>query len=395
MCGLLFSCNGKNSKEKPEETPSNEISNEPVDTQTYEKNEQGLAFYLLDDDTYGVGIGNAIYLSNIVIPATFNCKSVSKVVSHGFFGNVCTKTIIMPDTIVEIDTEAFSALNNLTSIRLSKNLKKIGQGALSGDKLLKEISYDGTMEEFNKIDFGENWLLDYEVGTTFVFKDKRVELESLYELELYRSNNNRSNSQKYNESIELSANCNCAIGIFCFYEIKMFGKISKIPKNVTMQIEDETIVEIWDKEIMGSHYPYDGDPANGFYLHMPGKVGTTKVNFSYAGKTASLTFIAIPDIQITISGILDLIDSIENIEDRNYEYPTYSFAAYVYSGSIVNPGLYNLYVKDDLSSDLYIRIKYFESETEIAINSRLHFIGATISLDSVGFYIWARSASAI
>ena len=47
-------------------------------------NEQGLDFYLLDDGTYGVGIGTAGLLKEITVPSTYNGKKVTKVVEKGF-----------------------------------------------------------------------------------------------------------------------------------------------------------------------------------------------------------------------------------------------------------------------------------------------------------------------
>ena len=163
------------------------------------ENEQGLAFYLLDDGTYGVGVGTANYLTDIVIPSTYKGRDVTKVVDCGFmtdgeFDYSSFKSIILPNTIKEIGKNAF-VCQTLEKITLPSSLEKIDEYAIWLDNL-KEIKYDGTMEEFNKIEFGEDWLRFYGVlidadennnraylagGPTFKFTDKEVSFDSLFD----------------------------------------------------------------------------------------------------------------------------------------------------------------------------------------------------------------------
>lgn len=73
-----------------------------------DENPQQLAFFPLDDGTYGVGIGNATQLSHITIPDTYMGKKVTKIVDGGF------------DIQSSIDYKY-----QLTSITIGKNIKPL------------------------------------------------------------------------------------------------------------------------------------------------------------------------------------------------------------------------------------------------------------------------------
>ena len=246
LSGLLFSCSGK-------ETPNTENNEEtPAQTITYEENEQGLAFYPLDDGTYGVGIGNAYYLSNIVVPSTHNGKSVTKVINCGFSGEnlyayeLTVKSITLPETITEIGKYGISCLEHLESIILPKSLTKIGDYGLDDNYALKEIQYNGTEAEFNQIEFGQDWLLsegyDEGVELSFAFKDKSVSLDSLFDqLVVLNSRYLYEESTKKVETIDVQfRNTNSQI-VYCFLKTSGFGSLYKRTKNCTMSIENSDI----------------------------------------------------------------------------------------------------------------------------------------------------------
>ena len=94
-------------------------------------NPQGLDFFLKDDGTYSVGIGNAIYLSEITIPSTYNGKPVTEI------GDFCPvdvevsigsqfKKINIPDSVTTIGEEAFAECESLTSIVIPDSVTTIG-----------------------------------------------------------------------------------------------------------------------------------------------------------------------------------------------------------------------------------------------------------------------------
>ena len=98
----------------------------------YSENIQGLDFFLLDDGTYAVGVGNAMYLSNIVIPETFNNRTVTKIAPRAFGHCESLTSIAIPDSVTNIEDEAFFGCSNLTSIIIPSSVTSIGYSAFSG-----------------------------------------------------------------------------------------------------------------------------------------------------------------------------------------------------------------------------------------------------------------------
>ena len=90
-----------------------------------------LAFYPIGDgSTYGVKVGSAEYLDTIVIPATYNGKPVTKILARGFT-NINTSTIVIPDSIIEIESEAFSGCRNLEELFIPESVQVIGYMAFA------------------------------------------------------------------------------------------------------------------------------------------------------------------------------------------------------------------------------------------------------------------------
>ena len=92
-------------------------------------NVQGLDFYLKDDGTYAVAVGNAKYLSNISIPATYNGRSVTEIAYNGFSGAINLVSISIPDSVTTIGNSAFSSCSSLTSVEIGDSVTKIGSYA--------------------------------------------------------------------------------------------------------------------------------------------------------------------------------------------------------------------------------------------------------------------------
>lgn len=142
--------------------------NVPVDT-----NPQGLDFYLLDDNTYGVTAGKAIYLSDIVVPEKYNNKEVSTVLTYGFClsqsDDNCLPTykVTLPSTIKKISYGAFDAQTHESS------------------RTLQELIYKGKQEDFLKIDFDERWIYspsDYSTSQlTIKFDDAEVKFSEAFD----------------------------------------------------------------------------------------------------------------------------------------------------------------------------------------------------------------------
>ena len=162
ICGLLFSCNGKNNNENGGDSSKNQNANQ---SQIYEENEQGLAFYPQDDGTYAVGVGNAFNLSTIVVPSTYKGKAVTNVQRFGFSPEIYNlgseplfkfKKVILPESIIKIDEFAFYC-SSIEKIILPKSLKSIGESALECESLVL-LETASTFNEFKIINFGTRWL---------------------------------------------------------------------------------------------------------------------------------------------------------------------------------------------------------------------------------------------
>lgn len=79
------------------------------------KNKQMLNFYPLNNGLeYGVEVGNAIFLSQIIIPQTYMHLPVTTILSYGFAHCNNLTSIIIPESIVEIHSEAFYGSENVT-----------------------------------------------------------------------------------------------------------------------------------------------------------------------------------------------------------------------------------------------------------------------------------------
>lgn len=129
---------------------------------------QGLAFYYLDNGTYGVGVGTATYLSRIVIPSFHNGKAVTKVVNNGFAS--CAATYIsLPKSITSIGAGGFHKYSELT------------------------LQYSGTFTEFKAISFGDNWINSQKNITAdlkFICSDVTVNFDDLFDQAIIKNGDN-------------------------------------------------------------------------------------------------------------------------------------------------------------------------------------------------------------
>ena len=103
-------------------------------------NPLGLTFYPLDEDAYAVSAGNAIYRSEIVIPATYNGKAVTKIAKQAFRDCTELTLITIPDSVTSIDAGAFDGCTALSSVTIPANVKSIGENAFRGCSSLESIT---------------------------------------------------------------------------------------------------------------------------------------------------------------------------------------------------------------------------------------------------------------
>lgn len=153
------------------------------------ENQQGLDFYLKDDDTYAVGIGNAILLSNIVIPETYCGKPVSSIITNGFkesniisiaipksiktigqdaFSNCVSliKVNMEGDSLEKIEDRAFYNCVSLESFSIPSSLKIIGNGAFEQCVSLKTFAIPATLTTL-----GEGLLINCKELKSIIFEE--------------------------------------------------------------------------------------------------------------------------------------------------------------------------------------------------------------------------------
>lgn len=110
--------------------------------------------YVLEEetDTYTVtGINYPAF--DIVIPAEFKGKPVTKIAESAFEASIIIKTVSLPDTIKVIESYAFANCSNLTSINFPDSIESIGVDIFDGcSKLYYQTE--------NDIRYLNNWLVD-------------------------------------------------------------------------------------------------------------------------------------------------------------------------------------------------------------------------------------------
>ena len=108
----------------------------------------GLDFYPLPDGTYGVTVGKAQYLENIVIPAAYNGKAVTQILPSGFSGSKI-KSITIPDSVNLIGDSAFSNCVELEQITIPTSVTEIGDSAFSNCIELEQITIPTSVTEIS------------------------------------------------------------------------------------------------------------------------------------------------------------------------------------------------------------------------------------------------------
>ncbi len=117
----------------------------------------GLAYNENGDGTCTItGIGECED-KEIIIPSYLNGNKVTAIGKKAFYNQKNITNVIMGDSVTLIDAQAFQNCSALVSITLSKNLTNVGgsSGAdvFGGSKVLKNVYFRGTIEDWCKIAF--------------------------------------------------------------------------------------------------------------------------------------------------------------------------------------------------------------------------------------------------
>ncbi|MBQ7336226.1 MAG: leucine-rich repeat domain-containing protein [Clostridia bacterium] len=108
-----------------------------------------LEYELLDDGTYGVKAADffVITVDELVIPAEYNGKPVTKILKEGFEGSRFRKVII-PDTVTTIGTKAFYNCHNLASVTIPSNVAAVHAEAFYNCSALVEVQNLSAIEMY-------------------------------------------------------------------------------------------------------------------------------------------------------------------------------------------------------------------------------------------------------
>ena len=93
-------------------------------------------------------------------------NSITSIGNSAFDGCTLLKSITVPDSVTSIGENAFCCCESLKLITILDSVKSIGYRAFHKCESLYEIHYDGTVAQWNEIDFGNRW--NYEVPAKFV-----------------------------------------------------------------------------------------------------------------------------------------------------------------------------------------------------------------------------------
>lgn len=78
-------------------------------------------------------------------------EHVTTIGEQSFYGAVNLKSITLPSALESIGSLAFGYCTSLESIRIPATVKSIGSGAFAGSKLLLQVFYDGTLQEWEQV----------------------------------------------------------------------------------------------------------------------------------------------------------------------------------------------------------------------------------------------------
>ena len=91
-------------------------------------------YYKVNENEYGIATASNYSVSgDIVIPSTFNGKSVTKIMCQGFAYCYNLTSVFIPSTIIEIGTLAFCGMSNLKEVKLESAVPpQMGSNVFSG-----------------------------------------------------------------------------------------------------------------------------------------------------------------------------------------------------------------------------------------------------------------------
>lgn len=99
---------------------------------------------------------------DIVIPDSFQNYKVT-IVGHSLFNSADINSVVIPDSVTEVQDYAFASNKNLSSVTLSKNLKTIGNNAFWNCPKLDKIELPASLKKIGVYAFSATGLTSVEI----------------------------------------------------------------------------------------------------------------------------------------------------------------------------------------------------------------------------------------
>ena len=159
-----------------------------------------LKFERLSDGTLSVAIKEDYkrFVKKIVIPSEYYGFKVTKISKEGFYYCDMLEEIVLPESLLYIETYAFRACKSLTKITIPKNVKEIGSSILDGSVVeVKFEKTNGWYQYYEKYNSGGNITGSYAVDEAVMSSPEKAAEKLKEKYEYYPSTSGHSRLDGY------------------------------------------------------------------------------------------------------------------------------------------------------------------------------------------------------
>ena len=111
----------------------------------------GLVYTVLGNGTLAVSAGEEFKGGVLEVPSEYQGRQVTVIADNGFDNQILLTSISIPEGIDTIGTNAFANCIELSSIEISQSEVRLGDNCFENCPKLQEISYVGTLEQWEMI----------------------------------------------------------------------------------------------------------------------------------------------------------------------------------------------------------------------------------------------------
>ena len=163
-------------------------------------NNECLKFTRLSDGTLSVAIKEEYktFVKKVVIPSEYYGFKVTKIAKEGFEFCDMLEEIVLPESLLYIETYAFGGCKSLTKITIPKNVKEIGPSILNGS--IVEVKFEktnGWYQYFEKYNSNGNIKGSYAVDESVMSSPEKAAEKLKEKYEYYPSTSGHSRLDGY------------------------------------------------------------------------------------------------------------------------------------------------------------------------------------------------------